>query len=105
MLFSPTLGENYGHVIVEAMMNNCLCILSKGVTPWDDYIEYLNIGAKLSEQAKFVEIINRLIKANQQDINKMLEFNNTYIARKTDSEKDLNLYRKMLKNEENTIFK
>lgn len=94
--FFPTLGENYGHVIVEAMMNNCLCILSKGVTPWDDYIEYLNIGAKLSEQEKFIEIINRLVKANQEDINKMLEFNNTYIDQKTNSGKDLNLYRKML---------
>ena len=94
--FFPTLGENYGHIIVEAMMNNCLCILSKGVTPWDDYIEYLNIGAKLSEQEKFIEIINRLVKANQEDINKMLEFNNTYIDQKTNSGKDLNLYRKML---------
>lgn len=37
--FFPTLGENYGHVIVEAMMNNCLVILSEGVTPWDDYKE------------------------------------------------------------------
>lgn len=35
----PTLGENYGHVIVEAIMNNCICILSKGVTPWDNYIK------------------------------------------------------------------
>ena len=56
----------------------------------------MNIGAKLSEQEKFIEIINRLVKANQEDINKMLEFNNTYIDQKTNSGKDLNLYRKML---------
>lgn len=95
--FFPTLGENYGHVIVEAMMNNCLCILSKGVTPWDDYIEHLDIGAKLSEQEKFVEIINRLVRLSQAGINKMLEFNNAYIEKKTNYEKGLVLYSEILK--------
>lgn len=94
--FFPTLGENYGHVIVEAMMNNCLCILSKGVTPWDDYIEPLSIGAKLNDQEIFVEIVNRLLKDDQKEIDSMLEFNNAYIAQKTDPEEHLRLYQKML---------
>ena len=95
--FFPTLGENYGHVIVEAMMNNCLCILSKGVTPWDDYIEPLSIGAKLNDQEIFVEIVNRLLKDDQKEIDSMLEFNNAYIAQKTDPEEHLRLYQKMLR--------
>ena len=92
----PTLGENYGHVIVEAMMNNCLCILSKGVTPWDDYIDALGIGAPLAEQREFEEIVERLLDADQQCIDEMLKFNNNYIAEKTDPGKDLISYRKML---------
>lgn len=94
--FFPTLGENYGHVIVEAMMNNCLCILSKGVTPWDDYIEHLDIGAKLSEQEKFVEIVNRMLQLDQSGIDSMLKFNNQYIAEKTDPAEHLKMYQKML---------
>lgn len=94
--FFPTLGENYGHVIVEAMMNNCLCILTKGVTPWDDYIEHLDIGAKLSEQEKFVEIVNRMLHLDQSGIDSMLKFNNRYIAKKTDPAEHLKLYKKML---------
>lgn len=94
--FFPTLGENYGHVIVEAMMNNCLCILSKGVTPWDDYIDALEIGAPLAEQREFEEIVERLLDADQQCIDEMLKFNNNYIAEKTDPGKDLIGYRKML---------
>ena len=94
--FFPTLGENYGHVIVEAMMNNCLCILSKGVTPWDDYIEHLDIGAKLSEQENFVEIVNRMLQLDQSGIDSMLKFNNQYIAEKTDPAEHLKLYQKML---------
>ena len=71
--------------------------MSKGVTPWDDYIEHLDIGAKLDKQEKFVEIINRMIKMDQADIDKMLKFNNAYIKEKTSSERNLTLYRKMLK--------
>ena len=94
--FFPTMGENYVHVIVEAMMNNCILILSKGVTPWDDYIEHLDIGAKLSEQEKFVEIVNRMLQLDQSGIDSMLKFNNQYIAEKTDPAEHLKLYQKML---------
>lgn len=94
--FFPTHGENYGHIISEAMMNNCLCVLSKGTTPWDDYIEALDIGAPLHKQEKFVEIINRLILADQNAIDGMLKYNNDYIAQKADSSKDIELYRKLL---------
>ena len=83
-------------MIVEAMMNNCLCILSKGVTPWDDYIEHLDIGAKLSEQEKFVEIINELIKADQGDLDDMLEYNNNYVAKRTNEKETTKLYCVML---------
>lgn len=90
--FFPTLGENYGHAIVESMMNNCLCILSKGVTPWDEYIEKLNIGAFLNDKVKFVEIIKRLVAADQDEISRMLIYNNKFIARKTNFEKDIKKY-------------
>lgn len=96
--FFPTLGENYGHVIVESMMNNCLCILSKGVTPWDDYIDYLKLGANISNQEKFVEIVNRMIQIDQREFDSMLKFNKQYIGEKTNFQKDLDLYRKMLRN-------
>lgn len=84
--FFPTLGENYGHVIVEAMMNNCLCILSKGVTPWDDYIEKLDIGANLCNQQKFVKIIERLIAMDSREMNQDLLFTVRYIQNKTKSD-------------------
>lgn len=77
--FFPTLGENYGHVIVEAMMNNCLCILSKGVTPWDDYIEKLNIGSELNDMENFHQIISILLKQNNCTYVDILKANNRYI--------------------------
>ena len=94
--FFPTHGENYGHIIAEAMMNNCLCVLSKGTTPWDDYIEALDIGAPLHKQEKFVEIINRLILADQSTINSLLKCNRDYIAQKADPAKDIERYKELL---------
>lgn len=35
----PTLGENYGYVILESLLSGCPVILSKGTTPWEDLNE------------------------------------------------------------------
>lgn len=94
--FFPTLGENYGHVIVEAMMNNCLCIMSRGVTPWDEYLDYLKLGADLSKPKDFVDIIERMVAASGSDIARMLEYNNTFIAEHTDASSMLPAYCEML---------
>lgn len=94
--FFPTLGENYGHVIVEAMMNNCLCILSKGVTPWDDYIEALNIGAELGQTKEFVRIVSELVKASDQTMWEKRLFMQKYIERKTNPEEIIKQYRDLL---------
>lgn len=90
--FFPTLGENYGHVIVEAMMNNCLCVLSKHVTPWDDYSELLNLGAELKDKNAFVEIINKLIQLDKQGFTRMLKMNNQYVVEHFVPEKDMARY-------------
>lgn len=82
--FFPTLGENYGHVIVEAMMNNCLCILSKGVTPWDDYVCCGKFVNDLANQSDFVNTIEELIQMDDYRFKEKLVLNNGYIARKVD---------------------
>ncbi len=93
----PTWGENYGHVIVEAMMSNCLCILSKSVTPWDDYIELLGYGASLEQKEKFERDIRELISLNQEKWNSRLEINNKYVADKFSCGSAVEDYIKMFK--------
>lgn len=84
VFFFPTLGENYGHVIAEAMMNNCLCLLSKGVTPWDDYIEESGLGAELNNKEKFVRIIKDIINFGSEEMREKLVYTAKYIEKKTD---------------------
>jgi len=53
----PTKGENYGHVIVEALAAGC-AVLTSDQTPWGD-LEESEVGwsIPLSEQHRFVGII------------------------------------------------
>ncbi len=95
--FFPTLGENYGHVIVEAMMNNCLCILSKGTTPWNEYIDKLDLGAKLDNRKDFINIIQTLLDIDNTKFRELLIENNEFIS-KFNNVDDLN------KNYKNKIF-
>ncbi|WP_435168680.1 glycosyltransferase [Paenibacillus glycanilyticus] len=75
----PTLGENYGHVIVESMANNCLVILSKGVTPWDSYEEIAATVEHLSNKDGFIKIINYLIDMDEKEFSIIVEKNQKYI--------------------------
>lgn len=94
--FFPTLGENYGHVIVEAMMNNCLCILSRGVTPWDDYNNNGGFVEYLDNPDNFKNIIEKLISIDNDEFNKLIIKNNEYICKKINCEEDLAKYNKMI---------
>jgi len=90
--FFPTLGENYGHVIVEAMMNNCLPLLSKGVTPWDDYHGNGGYVEDLSNRESFINIINSLILIGNQEFRSLTAKNEVYVTRKINCEKDIKEY-------------
>ena len=77
--FFPTLGENYGHVIVEAMMNNCICILSKYTTPWDEYIELMQLGEKLENKDGFLKNIKKLVQMSNTEFREKISINNNFV--------------------------
>lgn len=60
-LFFPTLNENYGHVIVEAIISGCVCVISKGTTPWDDYDHNGGYCIDLKDIRGFVVRIEELV--------------------------------------------
>lgn len=66
----PTLGENYGHVIREAMMAGLPVIISNK-TPWRD-LENKSVGwdLPLEKSEAFVEIIDRCIQINDAEYQK-----------------------------------
>lgn len=67
----PTLGENYGHVIQEALSAGCPVILSDQ-TPWRD-LEDKGLGfvLNLNENKKFIEAIDSYINLNKDQYNEL----------------------------------
>ena len=60
MFFFPTLGENYGHVIFEALSVGCIPVISDQ-TPWHE-ISLKHAGYELSLDNDFSKILDELAK-------------------------------------------
>jgi len=64
LFFFPTLGENFGHVILEALYAGCPVLISDQ-TPWRD-LEKKGVGwdLPLSKPAMFREVLQKCIDMN-----------------------------------------
>lgn len=69
-LLLPTLGENFGHVIFEALQAGCPPMISDR-TPWND-LEHAGAGwvIPLEGKKKWVETVQYCIKMDQYDFQK-----------------------------------
>lgn len=57
----PTLSENYGHVIVEAMLSGCVPIISDQ-TPWNDIMSFdAGWALPLNNQDEYLRAINLVV--------------------------------------------
>lgn len=63
----PTLGENFGHVITEALIGGCPVIISSN-TPWQD-LENQGVGwdIDLSNQQFFIEVIQKCVDMDESE--------------------------------------
>lgn len=70
-LFLPSTGENFGHIIIEAMANSCIPIISNK-TPWQN-LEQNNIGfdIDLSIPENFTKSINKVALMDEITFNKI----------------------------------
>lgn len=70
----PTLSENYGHVIAEALAAGCHLIVSKGTTPWDDIHNHGGYALSLNDGDSWSKTIDFISRMNEDDY---LSFNQT----------------------------
>lgn len=65
LLFLPTLGENFGHVIIEALQQGCLTLISDR-TPWRNLRkECVGWDLPLEDQSAFVSAIHEAAEMNE----------------------------------------
>jgi len=69
LFFLPTLGENFGHVILEALVAGCPVLISDQ-TPWRD-LEEKGVGwdLPLNCPKKFQDVLQKCIDMNIQEYN------------------------------------
>ena len=63
----PTLSENYGHVIAEALAAGCHLIVSKGTTPWDDIHDHGGYALSLNDGDSWSKTIDFISRMNEDD--------------------------------------
>lgn len=68
LFYLPTLNENYGHAIVEAMVNSNLVMLSDQ-TPWSGVIEHGGFIGGVNDISYYTTSIKKLIRMNQKEFN------------------------------------
>lgn len=91
----PTLGENYGHVIQEALSAGCLCILSDQ-TPWKD-LEKNQCGCvySLHEREKFVAAVDTYASLTEEEINRYANIAVAYAAKNSNDKAMYTGYREL----------
>lgn len=86
MFFMPTVGENYGHSIAEALCCGVPVIISDK-TPWTDVNENnCGVALSLSELNEFTKYINKIVCANEKDFECIRKNAIRYISGKMDTE-------------------
>lgn len=82
----PTFGENYGHVIVEAMLAGCVPIISDQ-TPWLNlYSNKVGWDLSLADKKGFLNAIKELLEMDQKTFNEYSSNSYKFIIEKSNFE-------------------
>jgi len=95
LFFLPTLNENFGHAIVEAIQAGLIPLISDQ-TPWNDLEKY-NAGRalKLSDKESFISAIKDTISMDNDSFKEISNNVIKYIEIKLDNNKSIEMYKKM----------
>ena len=94
-LLLPSTGENFGHIIIEAMSNACVPIISDK-TPWQN-LATKNVGfdINLSNPEQFTKEIDQLALMNQTTFNNMSENAFNYAQQVTNNQSLTEQYKQL----------
>ena len=96
-LFLPTLGENFGHVILESMAAGCAVLISDQ-TPWKElYSKGVGYDIPLTKPERFLKAIDDLANLDQEGFNSLSDrafaFAKSYIENEDHLEANRKLFR------------
>ncbi len=94
-LLLPSTGENFGHIIIEAMANACVPIISDK-TPWRN-LTTLNVGfdINLSNPEQFTTIIDKVASMDEITFNEMAKNAFNYSQQVTNNQSLIGQYKQL----------
>lgn len=94
--FFPTLSENYGHVIAEALFAGLPIIISDQ-TPWSSVNAY-NAGwaISLNNQEEFIQCLQQMVDCGKNVFEKMSLNSINFVKKQVDLDKIQNAYKEIL---------
>jgi len=96
LFFLPTLGENFGHCIVEAMLAGTPVLISD-TTPWRD-LESKGVGwdKSLSRPQDFLDVVNKLIPMGEDEYlplkKRVLSYAKDFVFDEESIQKNINMF-------------
>lgn len=92
----PTLSENYGYSIEEALLCGCPVVISRGTTPWDDVHGVAGFAGDLSNPESFVEELEKIAKMDENEYKNYTANIDNYIKKKLSYEKLVSDYKELI---------
>jgi len=99
LFFLPTLGENYGHAIVEALANN-IPVLISDKTPWLE-LEKDQLGAEfpLLDESVFARFIEKLAVMSESEYNAYAKGIASRFSKRVDLKGNISSYKELFNEE------
>lgn len=98
-LISPTLFENYGQAIAEAILHDTPVIISRGTTPWDEMNDLgVSYTIPLSEEQSFVSTIDFVASFSNEEYAALVQKLREYCEKRFNFTKLFNQYDEVFKN-------
>ena len=81
-LLLPTKGENYSHVIEEALVSGCPVMISKDTTPWNDVHNVAGRVFSLEEQEECVKALEEISDMDETNYSELVKSVKAYIEKR-----------------------
>jgi glycosyltransferase involved in cell wall biosynthesis len=93
LFFLPTLSENFGHAIVEAMQAGVPVLISDQ-TPWNDVQKYdAGWALNLADKNSFLDVTHTMLKLDNKAFQEKSKNVKKYISSKLNNETNIEMYK------------
>ncbi len=92
----PTITENFGHAIAEALSVSVPVIIGRGATPWDDINEKAGYVCQPGSKESFAEALRNIEKMNNEEYSLFVGSTKEYYDSKSDDNNAIEKHREMI---------